>query len=1352
MPVTAETMRSMPRVNKIFAVSGVALFASLAWLIVDDAWRPWKEYQESYMDAQASLANLDALILETDAKQKELAAAKAAVEKAQEQLVAHDKDVIEIENKLAESRGRYQEVVLDYGNLNGQVGVDRANYEHAKTMHGPESVVAVEAFKKLTRNVERLNKLKTERDQIDDRNRRLEARLKDIQRPLDDARKAYDKLVKAREDALKKSADYDSMLRRTAFNTPLLDFAAPKGTIGHYEIKQQVLPDIRLNVNFMDTYVVDRCQTCHIAVDDPAFSRQGLIRKLEQAGEAINEEMARRGADPIPFPKRPGEKGIDVHLEEKAAEDYLGKLSDSVNTYLKQEGLPTLDLQQPLNAHPKLDLYVRPDSPHPMAKMGCTSCHDGDGFETDFALAAHTPANHEMLEEWEKKYVRSYGSTSFETVEHYWDYPMTVPKYIESNCVKCHTQIADMLEYRGQTIGATINEGRYLFTSVGCADCHLVKGLGDARRVGPDLTHVAAKLDPSFIAEWIFFPKKYRPSTWMPHFFMQENNGPGSAQKDDKDPVARTRAETTAIAYYLETVSRPFEPVTPPADLTPDPEAGRHLFGTVGCQACHAALAYAREPDGPTVGERWITDDLVAREGLSKDEAARRFAAMSYQDQVVYAMKHFKNNLDTVFDPQSVNPEGPIFTRFAPELSSIGSKFKSPEQGVRWLYDWLRDPRHYSSYTKMPSLRLTEQEALDLASFLITLRANTSFEENVADSTLKLDDATRARIYEWMAMFLKGQNSDARTKDIMNDVGGELTGTLVTGLSKSLGENSAKALVEPLPLPDKRVLYVGSKAINHYGCYACHMIPGFEETVRPGTELTEWGIKELSKLDFGFFDPAFDRERDESFDLLYPPDRKDLIYWGTLGGKDPEQNILHQRHSFARHKLKNPRIWDRKKIKDPLSRLKMPNFYLTDQQADALVTFLLSRRPPMVTDEVKIDYANGLAGPLAAGRLLTRELNCVGCHKIENNVAEEHQFITMEQAGRKLLDEVNAPPWLRGEGAKIQHSWLFGFLHNVEMLRPWLKIRMPSFYLTDDQASTLVEYFSAASNHESELLERDIKQIAKYINEAHRQAGGVGEVDLARIEPEESNYTPQPGDDWYDQPSLERERDSIYRYAVENRLVYPSEFILSDPDDVNERARVYGAAFHKALTQSAFLEQLFHSPFPFVDSWTPPMDPDQYATGEKLFYELQCLKCHVFGDPTVPGAHLNPTAPNLNLVHRRLQPRWVKAWLIGPGRIQPGTKMPVLWPGGASYFAEFPEPDKSELEAEYGTSGREQMQLVTDFLFDAGRRNATLVQPGAAEMQAKMKAAATQQAEDEWGDEGDDEWGDESGGDDDDWD
>src|SRR5439155_18108879 len=63
----------------------------------------------------------------------------------------------------------------------------------------------------------------------------------------------------------------------------------------------------------------------------------------------------------------------------------------------KKEGRTQLDPSAALLAHPRLDLYCDPDSKHPMESaegkigMGCTSCHDGSGQETNFVLAAHSP-------------------------------------------------------------------------------------------------------------------------------------------------------------------------------------------------------------------------------------------------------------------------------------------------------------------------------------------------------------------------------------------------------------------------------------------------------------------------------------------------------------------------------------------------------------------------------------------------------------------------------------------------------------------------------------------------------------------------------------------------------------------------------------------------------------------------------------------------------------------------------------------------------------------------------------------------------------------------------------------------
>lgn len=62
------------------------------------------------------------------------------------------------------------------------------------------------------------------------------------------------------------------------------------------------------------------------------------------------------------------------------------------------------DMPQPFRTHPKLELMVGADSPHPMEKMACTVCHGGVGQSVDFTLTAHTPKNEAQEMEWEEKY------------------------------------------------------------------------------------------------------------------------------------------------------------------------------------------------------------------------------------------------------------------------------------------------------------------------------------------------------------------------------------------------------------------------------------------------------------------------------------------------------------------------------------------------------------------------------------------------------------------------------------------------------------------------------------------------------------------------------------------------------------------------------------------------------------------------------------------------------------------------------------------------------------------------------------------------------------------------------------
>ncbi len=70
--------------------------------------------------------------------------------------------------------------------------------------------------------------------------------------------------------------------------------------------------------------------------------------------------------------------------------------------------------------------------------------------------------------------------------------------------------------------------------------------------------------------------------------------------------------------------------------------------------------------------------------------------------------------------------------------------------------------------------------------------------------------------------------------------------------------------------------------------------------------------------------------------------------------------------------------------------------------------------------------------------------NCVGCHIIENRGGFIRRFYSPDQINL-------APPILNGEGAKVQPEWLFSFLQAPTPIRPWLKVRMPTFHVDNHE-------------------------------------------------------------------------------------------------------------------------------------------------------------------------------------------------------------------------------------------------------------------------------------------------------------
>lgn len=372
-------------------------------------------------------------------------------------------------------------------------------------------------------------------------------------------------------------------------------------------------------------------------------------------------------------------------------------------------------------------------------------------------------------------------------------------------------------------------------------------------------------------------------------------------------------------------------------------------------------------------------------------------------------------------DPTALGYRDPRLPNFGPELNQLGSKVSR-----EWLVSWLSNPKHYDEGTVMPSMKLSDQEVSDLAAYLLQGR-NVAFEA------------------------LKAPAGDDTLRDRM----------VLDTLEKTAAPEEARVKFASMSLNDKK-LFLGEQLVNHYGCYSCHAIQGFEKAPWTGPELTLEGSKDVSK--FAFENVQIDHKS-----------RPDWIFT----------------------KIRTPRIWDVGKKRAWDAKQKMPHFGFSSEQATALASIIIGQENKNV-DQEAVFPVDGRWEQIIAGQNITRQQNCIGCHAIE------------KKAGEILAhypdDQTLGPPNLNTQGRKTQVDWLNAYLLNPDVkIRPWLKIRMPQFQMEHERTIKITKYFAALENanypwdptpttrltsSEVSEVEKMIGQLGCYTCHVHLKPGG----------------------------------------------------------------------------------------------------------------------------------------------------------------------------------------------------------------------------------------------------------------------
>jgi cytochrome c551/c552 len=380
------------------------------------------------------------------------------------------------------------------------------------------------------------------------------------------------------------------------------------------------------------------------------------------------------------------------------------------------------ELSQAFVSHPRKELLQI----HNPEKFGCSACHGGNGRATTSVEKAH-------------------GLNPF------WLHPLFHKENAEAGCQMCHasdrvTQGAD-----------TLNLGKDLFYQRGCVGCHRMESFDreadalsnarqqisqlqdqiganerqarldtdasanasddaevqrllahadslrvqnsqlaaridelnlqtrylqqDQKKVGPNLKDARLKLRKEWIPLWLKDPQAFRPGTKMPTFwrFSDDKEGPDDLK---------------AVAAYLW--QNGFDGKAP-SQTQGDKNHGKELFESRGCLACHSIGEEDQKLGGTfaanlsRVGEK-SNYDYVVRWIYNPRERWAPYCPKEHRD--LTPDDYTKHNLPYLFDT---------------DLHST-----CPNDGAEL---------QVQNMTVMPNLRLSEQDARDVATYLFSLSA-----------------------------------------------------------------------------------------------------------------------------------------------------------------------------------------------------------------------------------------------------------------------------------------------------------------------------------------------------------------------------------------------------------------------------------------------------------------------------------------------------------------------------------------------------------------------------------------------------------------------------------------------------
>jgi mono/diheme cytochrome c family protein len=476
-------------------------------------------------------------------------------------------------------------------------------------------------------------------------------------------------------------------------------------------------------------------------------------------------------------------------------------------------------------------------------------------------------------------------------------------------------------------------------------------------------------------------------------------------------------------------------------------DRGKRLLAEKGCAACHqlsstiesAQVGPPLSHTGSKVSRQWLDQWLTNPNDYLPHAKMPNYnlTRPAVQALASYLMTFRDPAIDTLPEPdgdsdagKTVYREGqcivchvtkedsqgnPVGGVIGPDLRKIGNKVNQ-----RWLVSFLKNPHAFQPNSQMPGYHFTDNEAADLAQFAME---------------------------EWV---------DLDTQD--------------TPVEEPESPSDSPAHVER-----------GKLLFNELGCAGCHHL-NRDDVKLAGPDLRSISGKAAHELDFGHAEvrhtlpdylytklkspKAFRRDYQLSnweppavaiWQNLRPaalfsdstnlPDGAPSTQLEWILARTQEMGALDASLAIPKDSPRAQAAWLVQKLNEvgAINSPKMPDFHLSDEDAEALTIALMGLTPaefPSAHYEPPTEHKIGF-NPHDGFGVLERQYRCRSCHSIRGT-------------GDRLASDLTI------EGNRVNRQWVYHYLNTPYSMRRTLTIAMPIFHFPDRDSRFMADYMSLA--------------------------------------------------------------------------------------------------------------------------------------------------------------------------------------------------------------------------------------------------------------------------------------------------